>query len=73
MIRFAYRQELDPPELHKHFCRSGARPSLYSYCPPTDQWTLVTADHDEAEIIKQVLGRLGIEFEEKVVASRFAE
>lgn len=73
MIRFAYQHTLEPPELHRHFVRAGARPSLYSYRPRLDQWTLTTSDKEEALVIRQVLERLGVEFEEQVVTSRFAE
>ena len=73
MIRFAYQHELDPPELHRHFIRAGARPSLYSYRPRNDLWTLTTADHAEAATIRSVLDKLGIEYYEQVVSSRFSE
>lgn len=73
MIRFAYREVVDPKQLHRHFVRAGAQPSLYSYRPRNDVWTLTTTDSDEAVTIRRVLERLGIEYNEEVVASRFAE
>jgi len=75
VIRFTYRlpDDLDPPELHRHLVREGAKPSLYSYRPRNDVWTLTTSDSDEAETIRKVLDKLGIEFEEQEVEARFSE
>lgn len=65
MIRFVFQHDFDPPELHMHFLREGAYPSLYTYRPRVNLWTLTTTDPDEAIVVRNVLRRLGIEFEEE--------
>lgn len=72
MIRFSYAETLSPGTLHHYFVVAGAVPHLYLYRPRTDRWTLHVREPD-AEAVRQVFDGLGVEFEEQVVTSRFAE
>jgi hypothetical protein len=74
MIRFTYDpKDLDPRDLHRHFLRAGARPHLYSYRPRHNVWSLTMEDHREGVIVREVMDRLGIDYDEAVVPSRFAQ
>jgi hypothetical protein len=72
MIRFIFQHDLDPKALHREFLRAGARPSMYSYKPSLDMWTLCIADPVESNIVDDVLRRLKISFTIKEVPSRFS-
>jgi hypothetical protein len=65
-MRLAFQANPDPRDLHCAFLRAGAKPSLYAYYPRRNQWTMTTADHEEAAAISRALDRLVIEFDEKV-------
>lgn len=73
MIRFSYTPTLDPRDLHKTFLEAGARPSMYSYKPCNDTWTLTMPDVEEGILVRQTLDRLAIDYDEIFVTSRFAE
>lgn len=74
MIRFIYSHaDLDPKDIHRQFLRAGTRPHLYSYRPSGDVWTLAMEDVEEGMLVRQVLDRLQIDYDEVVVSSRFTE
>jgi len=73
LIRYVYQHNLDPKWFHHRFFEAGAKPHLYTHRPRADVWTLVMEDHAEGGLVRQVLDRLSIDYDEVVVVSRFAE
>jgi len=71
MVRFTYTQTLSPSLIHHFLVLAGTVPHLYTYRPRENRWTLHVG-RKEAEAVRLVLDRLGIEFEERALASRFS-
>lgn len=73
MIRFTFQHNRDPKALHREFVRAGARPHLYSFYPRRGCWTLTMPDDREGVIVREAMDRLGIDYDEVVVANRFEQ
>ena len=73
MIRLTFQHEHDPKWLHKRFLEAGVHPRLYSYRPRSDTWSMTMQEDREGIIVREVLDRLAIDFDEVVVPSRFVK